>query len=875
MRLKARRRTGFFEGRRSIGIRLVRWSVLAATALMLIALGAWLRGSGWLGTARSQLDASLRGAPNVITALLAHAPRITIDIKHKHLQKLADKRAESLRLGHLFAADDDLVPASLHLADGDRSEGPLAAKLRLKGDIVDPTVGAKWPMRLRIRGGETLRGMKRFSLHDPSARNFAGEWVYHRALAREGVIALRYEFVGVTINGKDMGIYALEEHFDRRLVEHNERRAGPIVRFNENTFWQEKVHQELPFPGAIRSGSGTYSSAEVDGFQTTSALSDPALRAQFLQAAGRLERFRSGELSTSDVFDVAVLARYYAVTDLLGAEHGARWHNARFYFDPVTARLQPIGFDGNAGRESAGICALLEGTWVGRDDVPNDRYYARLFADPTFLRAYVTELARVSQQDYVSGLLTELADDLQSSVAILFKEFPAYDFDPQVLTRNAAYIRSVLEPVRAMHAYARRIGRTIELEVGAIQKLPVELTGIRFGDVLVDLGESCVLPGRVEGRPVRYRRVTVEVPAEVPETPDPILAMQCRHSILGLARDRSEPVLPWPRTPPWALTTTALPAPSALAEWPFLAVDQATGRIHVRPGNHVLDRDLVIPPGHVLVCGEATAIDLTSGAMILSRSPVEFTGTRDNPITVRSSDGTGQGFAVIGAIGRSTLGHVHFAGLAAAERPGWTLTGAVTFYESAVDLDSCRFEQMQSEDALNLVRTEFRLDRSEFRGVRSDALDVDFCGPGHVAECTFLDCGNDAIDTSGSHVEVEDVEIERVGDKAVSAGESSHVVVRGLRVADTEIAITSKDLSHLELFGPRIARSKIGFCVYQKKPEFGPSTIVTHGEVLETVEMPFLVEHGSKMMRGSRSVPSSRANVAEILYGVEFGKSSK
>ncbi|NJM95793.1 MAG: hypothetical protein HC792_06715 [Acaryochloridaceae cyanobacterium CSU_5_19] len=36
---------------------------------------------------------------------------------------------------------------------------------------------------------------------------------------REGLPALRYEFVNVIQNGKDMGIYALEEHFEKRLIE--------------------------------------------------------------------------------------------------------------------------------------------------------------------------------------------------------------------------------------------------------------------------------------------------------------------------------------------------------------------------------------------------------------------------------------------------------------------------------------------------------------------------------------------------------------------------------------------------------------------------------------------------------------------------------
>ena len=61
-----------------------------------------------------------------------------------------------------------------------------------------------------------------------------GEWLKHKTAKREGVSALRYEYLNVTLNGKDLGIYAIEEHFEKRLIEDNNRREGPIVSFSED-----------------------------------------------------------------------------------------------------------------------------------------------------------------------------------------------------------------------------------------------------------------------------------------------------------------------------------------------------------------------------------------------------------------------------------------------------------------------------------------------------------------------------------------------------------------------------------------------------------------------------------------------------------------
>ena len=94
----------------------------------------------------------------------------------------------------------------------------MRVKIRLKGDGIDHLRGEKWSFRVRARGEGTLLGMKQFSLHHPRVRNWAYEWLGHRAMRREGVVSLRYKFVDLSLNGKSLGIYALEEHFEKRLI---------------------------------------------------------------------------------------------------------------------------------------------------------------------------------------------------------------------------------------------------------------------------------------------------------------------------------------------------------------------------------------------------------------------------------------------------------------------------------------------------------------------------------------------------------------------------------------------------------------------------------------------------------------------------------
>ena len=77
--------------------------------------------------------------------------------------------------------------------------------------------------RIKVKGDNTILGMKQFSIHHPRERNYLNEWLFHKTINREGLISLRYYFVKIILNGNDLGIYALEEHFERRLLENNLR----------------------------------------------------------------------------------------------------------------------------------------------------------------------------------------------------------------------------------------------------------------------------------------------------------------------------------------------------------------------------------------------------------------------------------------------------------------------------------------------------------------------------------------------------------------------------------------------------------------------------------------------------------------------------
>jgi hypothetical protein len=224
---------------------------------------------------------------------------------------------------------------------------------------------------------------------------------------------------------------------------------------------------------------------------------------------------------------------------------------------------------------------------------------------------------------------------------------------------------------------------------------------------------------------------------------------------------------------------------------------------------------------------------------------------------------------------QSLLYHTSFDNLAPPANDGWTVPGSVTYYESPVNISNCTFSSNRvGDDFLNIVRANFQIDRALFKDIRADAFDCDFCN-GKLTNSSFINIGNDAVDISGTEMTLNNIIIDKVGDKGLSAGENSHMIAKDIQISHAEIAITSKDKSILDLENGEILNSRIGVTAFQKKAEFGPGIIIINGLILKGAEIPYLIEQNSSLTVDKVVIPPSRKNVKEILYGAEFGKASK
>lgn len=806
--------------------------------------------------------------PKIAAGLMAEPKHLSINIKFKHFQTLSAARDAAVANNALVVTGDDYVPASIDF-DGEL----VPVKLRLKGDHIDHLQGDKWSFRIRVKGDGSLFGMKQFSLHHPMTRNYASEWLYHEALRREDVISLRYDFVNVSVNGKDLGIYALEEHFEKRLVENRRRREGPIIRFDESPAWDEYTQQGIEFPESRKNGVGSLSVAKVDSFETERWISSDETRRLHDRAVSMLETFRRGDATTSEVFDIDRLATYFALTELMGAQHGSRWINIRFYYNPITSRLEPIGFDGNAGQQIKSLCYFQRPNWTQSPELlavfeAGLNFYELLYRDPEFVEQYLKRLKEVSTDSYLDQLMSESREDLSKHLGVIYKDFPGYRFDQEVFYRNAKYIRSVISPKRVVAAFSPPpvAGQDVSVSVSNVQGLPVTVIGVTIDDVSLAMQPTeLTLSGKKPLECATYQDVSIKIPEDlqIPEKDPPILRL--RAQIAGTDEIIESEIGSWSAVSDRTIRNDLVRRAANVETFEFLSRDEEKKEIRVKRGEWTIDKDMILPSGYRVRCESGTTLHLTKSALILSHSPVTFLGSEADPILVDSPDATGQGFIVFNAKGDSTLDHVMFHNLTTASRPSWGLTGAVSFHESTVFISHCKFVGASSEDALNIIRSEFSIEDSLLANTFSDALDCDFCS-GEIKNSEFVECGNDGIDVSGSSVTVKNVRLRQVGDKAISIGENSSMVIDQITVNEANVAVACKDLSQLTGGGIVVNTANVGFAAFQKKPEFGGGTIRITDVELNDVKATYLIEPNSSVMIDKQQIMPNREKLKEDLY---------
>jgi len=803
-------------------------------------------------------------------------PTLSIDLPFESYNQIIEKREEALITGILLTSDEDLVPCQISYQNGDQ----INAELRLKGDWTDHLEGNKWSFRIHIKDdNQFINGMRRFSIQAPETRNFVTEWAFHQHLFSESILTTRYQFINVLINGEPKGVYAFEESFSQELLESQQQRQGIILHFDEDLMWENTatfmeaggnalLDQVITTGFFMNTGMET---SEVDVFREGYITKHPELFEQAEAAVGLLRAFQTGERVVSEVFDIESLGRFFALSDLWGAGHTTRWHNIRFYYNPITGLLEPIAYD-----------TIPLSDWWLKDQLAYPFANNALFNDPEIKAAYTRELERITDPDYLIAIqnsLEESADQIQNTLA---REYSSVEFTSiwDELQSRRLMLEKQLHPPKIIRGYATydpdeksiRVDlinltvlpqQLLEIEVnGKLMQIDPEWFNLHSSPSIINDNGSLIFRGSENLHEISFK---VPISKTIASSTDLQVSIWSR--IHGLEQVYRESLI----NDALAQILKNGPGPiipsleECLAQHPFLITAQNRDQLIVQAGDWDVSGDLIIPKGMSLIIPQGTTLRFEPQKILFSKYPIHVKGTSEYPVLLTSQGSFWGGIVVLDAGLTSRWEHLRIENTEGISRGGWQLTGGITFYKSPLELIHVQIAHSRAEDALNIVHSGFSFYYCEISDTSSDAFDADFT-QGEISNCSFIDIGGDSVDTSGSEISLVDSSFQHIQDKAISAGENSLLTVLNLYIFDVGIGIASKDLSSVSITNTTINTAKVtGLAAYVKKAQFGPAEIhAFQVEILET-ETAIMVQTGSTIMIDGIQQPSKDFDV-ELLY---------
>lgn len=336
-------------------------------------------------------------------------PLIQIDLKHKHFYTLQTQHALALSTHSPIEEGGEFVPADLQYAGE-----VMPIDLRLKPGPVAALMREQWSYQVDVRNDDRPFGLKRFSLYVPEVTPFLRETAWLAHLRTEGLLARQALLARVTINGNAPSVVVVENEFSKELLKSQLRPEGLFFSYDEAS--ADEVSDE----------------ASND---TDNVLIEPVTRSghiahyfglqwQQATAIALLRNFSDGKLPASTVFNVEHTAKFLAIATLWPEAAVLSNPQAYFYYDPITAKLEPVGFHYSAGR-SAGGSAVKRQPNSAPSPASSElsRWAAMLLQDPNIAAVYRREYERLSQSHYLTQLQQNLTSDLQAQQVILAKPF--------------------------------------------------------------------------------------------------------------------------------------------------------------------------------------------------------------------------------------------------------------------------------------------------------------------------------------------------------------------------------------------------------------------------------------------------------------------
>ena len=681
---------------------------------------------------------------------------ITIKIDQKNLYNL-----ELQRKNKAEGSSKNFENFSTAKLENDKKSFDI--KLRVKGDRVlhwydkDQT-----SYKIDLRGKDRIWGLEEFSVQKPITRNYIYESIFHKLLKFNGLISLKYFFINLSLNDTHQGIYAVEEGFSKELIERNKKRNGPIFGLKE--------HDGTSYPDI-----------KYDLYSQKFWTDNHPELIKILFS--KLNNLKQGKISINEIFDLEKWATFFALIDLSHTLHGSLSKSVKLYYNPVTAKFEPIGFDGHYNPNLYNeflILDFLDPKNTNCSYICNDKKWYLSFlknndgsTNVKFLDLYTKALQKISTKTFLDSFNDEyfeeikfnndqLASDITKKDRNFYKGLGLYIFDENFLYKRSKYIKSRLSKIINTEKSLENFNFDIVKKFNLLENKNIEILN----------GE-------------------------------------------------------------YYLTK-----------------------------NLVINNNYFLPKGNKLNINEGIKLFFKEDVSIISEGSIFFNGTEEKPIIIDGDKGNG---SFILSNNNYNFKNVMFNNLSFPKVKNKILYGGINLINSNVSIVDSEINNSHSEDAINIISSKTYIKNLKLNDISADAIDIDF-GELKFENIICKNILNDCLDVSGGKVQGQHFQALDVKDKGLSFGENSIGNIIKSSFIKNKLAIAVKDGSQLLLSEYNFKENDYDIAVFNKKKEYGSSTLNLGGSKIDKNLSILLGKNNSILAKTDSQIKKVKNNYINKLF---------
>lgn len=729
------------------------------------------------------------------------------------------------------------------------------ADIRLKGDRM--THFAEKDMssyKLELNRDQFIYGIKKFSLQKPRIRNYVHEWIFHELANNEGIIKLKYDFIKLSINGEDRGLYVIEEGFGKELIERNKRRNGPIFGLNED------IHISDNNP--------------IFEIYNKNYWEQPKNNLLLNIASQKLQDFFQNKLSIEDIFDIDKWAAYFAIIDLTATYHGSFLKSVKFYYNPINGLFEPIPFDGhrmkpnfhkhNLNYDNRILIDMVQNP-VG-EEIHNLNWLKKFFyrqgkINQKFYNLYLSYLSKISSENYINNFLNKNLNLIEKINSHIYADYFYYD---NVRNYGIGLYYFLIDDFRYQ---AKNIRKKL-MTTDGVQLIRIndkylfkplynnysQLKAQKFLCNIEDDEYELILRQKMSN----FENTTITLNHKPKE-------WYCKTLILFDEFRNKEIILDVDNVNSNFYFEDFKKKSKTIFLNFFRQVDN---ELILKKNVVEIDRNIYIPAGFTVTIKPGQKIILKNKAFIISDSSWNIGGIGETVVISGEKKNLGGGILIGNTYKQSIIRNTQFSYLSGYDLDKnfeHLILGSVNFYETKVKISDVTFKNIFSEDAINIFRSDFNITDVNYNDISSDAIDIDFSN-GNINKAYFVNIENDAIDFSGSIANINDVFFENVNDKIISVGEESNVIINNVIGSNSFAGIISKDGSKVLSSNIFLDNVKIPFATYQKKKNYEyPFLEVKNYEIINSLTRP-LKDKTANLILDTEFIVMKSNEINKLIY---------